>query len=65
MTLCSLVLAVQVELSDSTSHTITDAYAGKEYIIQVTSVLLCLSDGSYKPQIHPRLSMHINTTLLY
>lgn len=25
----------QVELSDSTSHTITDAYAGKEYIIQV------------------------------
>lgn len=30
-------MAVQVELSDSTSHNITDAYAGKEYIIQVTS----------------------------
>ncbi|XP_026154170.1 ciliary neurotrophic factor receptor subunit alpha isoform X2 [Mastacembelus armatus] len=27
----------QVELSDSTSHTITDAYAGKEYIIQVAA----------------------------
>ncbi|KAG8010830.1 Ciliary neurotrophic factor receptor subunit alpha, partial [Nibea albiflora] len=26
-----------VELSDSTSHTITDAYAGKEYIIQVAA----------------------------
>ncbi|XP_064814684.1 ciliary neurotrophic factor receptor subunit alpha-like, partial [Oncorhynchus masou masou] len=26
-----------VELSDSTAHTITDAYAGKEYIIQVAS----------------------------
>lgn len=27
----------QVELSDGTSHTITDAYAGKEYIIQVAA----------------------------
>uniref|UniRef100_A0A4W5JR82 Ciliary neurotrophic factor receptor n=1 Tax=Hucho hucho TaxID=62062 RepID=A0A4W5JR82_9TELE len=26
-----------VELSDSTAHTITDAYAGKEYIIQVAT----------------------------
>ncbi|XP_023997382.1 ciliary neurotrophic factor receptor subunit alpha-like [Salvelinus sp. IW2-2015] len=26
-----------VELSDSTAHTITDAYAGKEYIIQVAA----------------------------
>ncbi|MED6248519.1 hypothetical protein ATANTOWER_001522, partial [Ataeniobius toweri] len=26
-----------VELSDSTSHTITDAYAGKEYIIQLAA----------------------------
>ncbi|XP_030326438.1 ciliary neurotrophic factor receptor subunit alpha [Strigops habroptila] len=26
-----------VELSDGTSHTITDAYAGKEYIIQVAA----------------------------
>ncbi|GAA6105350.1 ciliary neurotrophic factor receptor subunit alpha [Tachysurus ichikawai] len=26
-----------VELSDSTSHTITDAYVGKEYIIQVAA----------------------------
>ncbi|KAK1800575.1 hypothetical protein P4O66_005783, partial [Electrophorus voltai] len=27
----------QVELSDSTSHTITDAYVGKEYIIQLAA----------------------------
>lgn len=27
----------QVELSDGTAHTITDAYAGKEYIIQVAA----------------------------
>lgn len=27
----------QVELSDSTSHIITDAYAGKEYIIQLAA----------------------------
>lgn len=26
-----------MELSDSTSHTITDAYVGKEYIIQVAA----------------------------
>lgn len=26
-----------MELSDSTAHTITDAYAGKEYIIQVAT----------------------------
>lgn len=26
-----------MELSDSTAHTITDAYAGKEYIIQVAA----------------------------
>lgn len=32
---CCSVRCLQVELSDSTSHTITDAYAGKEYIIQV------------------------------
>lgn len=30
-------LALQVELSDGTAHTITDAYAGKEYIIQVAA----------------------------
>ncbi|XP_016420983.1 ciliary neurotrophic factor receptor subunit alpha-like [Sinocyclocheilus rhinocerous] len=29
--------ADEVELSDSTSHTITDAYAGKEYIIQLAA----------------------------
>lgn len=28
---------LQVELSDGTAHTITDAYAGKEYIIQVAA----------------------------
>lgn len=28
---------LQVELSDGTTHTITDAYAGKEYIIQVAA----------------------------
>ncbi|TMS08006.1 Ciliary neurotrophic factor receptor subunit alpha, partial [Larimichthys crocea] len=28
---------LEVELSDSTSHNITDAYAGKEYIIQVAA----------------------------
>ncbi|KAI3361669.1 hypothetical protein L3Q82_002034 [Scortum barcoo] len=33
---CSVFLFL-VELSDSTSHTITDAYAGKEYIIQVAA----------------------------
>lgn len=33
----SLVIDWQVELSDSTSHTITDAYAGKEYIIQLAA----------------------------
>lgn len=31
------VLWLQVELSDGTTHTITDAYAGKEYIIQVAA----------------------------
>lgn len=30
-------LGPQVELSDGTAHTITDAYAGKEYIIQVAA----------------------------
>lgn len=30
-------LVRQVELSDGTAHTITDAYAGKEYIIQVAA----------------------------
>lgn len=30
-------LWLQVELSDGTAHTITDAYAGKEYIIQVAA----------------------------
>lgn len=31
------VVWLQVELSDGTAHTITDAYAGKEYIIQVAA----------------------------
>lgn len=31
------MLWLQVELSDGTAHTITDAYAGKEYIIQVAA----------------------------
>ena len=33
----SMVVWLQVELSDGTAHTITDAYAGKEYIIQVAA----------------------------
>lgn len=33
----SVVVWLQVELSDGTAHTITDAYAGKEYIIQVAA----------------------------
>ena len=32
-----MVVWLQVELSDGTAHTITDAYAGKEYIIQVAA----------------------------
>lgn len=32
-----LTVRPQVELSDGTTHTITDAYAGKEYIIQVAA----------------------------
>ncbi|KAI4816360.1 hypothetical protein KUCAC02_008687 [Chaenocephalus aceratus] len=32
-----LQACLKVELSDSTSHTITDAIAGKEYIIQVAA----------------------------
>ena len=31
------VVWLQVELSDGTAHTITDAYPGKEYIIQVAA----------------------------
>lgn len=34
---CLIPTCPQVELSDGTSHTITDAYAGKEYIIQVAA----------------------------
>ena len=33
----SVAVWLQVELSDGTAHTITDAYAGKEYIIQVAA----------------------------